>query len=173
MAAAAMTAAAAAAATAASPLPARPLRTSAPTPQPLPQHGADPGFASVFASGAGVFWHSAAPGGGMRGHMGKEAVMIPERAAGPAAARLAALRHCGEVQGLALRQLEEGARRGALPAGAGPGARVAGRGGAGQLSLTPRQRPLQPSAALPRNSLIGPGLTGSMRPLNFSTLQAR
>jgi hypothetical protein len=43
---------------------------------------------------------------------------MPARVAGPPAARLSALRHAGEVQGLALRQAEDGERR---PRAAAPG----------------------------------------------------
>jgi hypothetical protein len=110
---------------------------SAPTLQPgavqaLEHHGDQHGFACVFASGPGVFWHSARLGGRLSGYAGKEAVLIPARARSAPAARLAELRHAGEVQGLALRQLEDGERsggRGGGGGGGGPG--PAGRGGGG------------------------------------------
>lgn len=74
----------------------------------LPQQGDQQLFASVFASGTSVYWHSAQAAGCISGRVGKEGVVIPARAAGTPAQRLGELRHAGEVQSLAVRQLEEG-----------------------------------------------------------------
>jgi len=74
--------------------------------QSLPQQ--EDSYASLFATGSSVYWHSVQVADAPAPLVGKEALMIPARLAAAPAVRLDALRHAGEVQGLAVRQLAGG-----------------------------------------------------------------
>lgn len=76
--------------------------------QTLQQQPDQHSFASLFATGTDIFWHSVQLSAPMAGRVGKEAVMIPVRLKSAPAAKLSSLQHAGEVQGLALQQLEDG-----------------------------------------------------------------
>ncbi|GBF88506.1 hypothetical protein Rsub_01219 [Raphidocelis subcapitata] len=93
----------------------------------LPRAAAERGgFASVFASGPGVFLHSVLLPSPPAPCVGREGLMMPALTPAPPAARLRLPRHAGEVQAVALRALRAGGGGGEGGAGGGEGDDVTG-----------------------------------------------